>query len=249
MFQSYEQIFSKRADAYQKAMELYPNARDREFQLAVEAADIKTGEVICDAPAGGGYLRAYLPDDIQSYLAVETAPDFTVHCPMGENDRTVQSPLDQMDLEDNSVDVCINLAGSHHLQDKTTFFHEAARILKPGGRFVIADAQTGTSADRFLNQYVNQNNSMGHEGMFLDENTAEEISTCGFTIRTDKLINFPWSFESRDDMGVYCKLLFGIDLAIPENVVKAIDGLLGYIPGPGKVNMAWNLRYIMAIRC
>ena len=44
MFQSYEEIFSQRADAYQKAMELCPAARDREFKLAVEAADIKAGE-------------------------------------------------------------------------------------------------------------------------------------------------------------------------------------------------------------
>lgn len=73
MIQSYEQIFLKRADAYQKAMELFPNARDHGFQLAVDAAGIKSGETVCDAPAGGGYLRAYLPGDIGRYLAVETA--------------------------------------------------------------------------------------------------------------------------------------------------------------------------------
>ena len=54
MFQTYEQIFRQRADAYQKAMELYPAARDREFQLAVEFARIQPGEVVCDAPSGGG---------------------------------------------------------------------------------------------------------------------------------------------------------------------------------------------------
>ena len=79
-------------------MELFPRARDLEFQLAVDAADIKQGDTVCDAPAGGGYLRAYLPDNIGSYLAVETAPDFTGHCPMGDADRIVESPLQQIDL-------------------------------------------------------------------------------------------------------------------------------------------------------
>ena len=43
MIQAYEQIFLKRADACQKAMEFFPRARDLEFRLAVSAADIKPG--------------------------------------------------------------------------------------------------------------------------------------------------------------------------------------------------------------
>jgi len=246
MFQSYEKIFSKRADAYQKAMELYPDAREREFQLAVEYADIKTGDIVCDAPSGGGYLRSYLPDNIQRYLAVETAPDFIRHCPMSEYDQMVLSPLDNIAIENNSVDVCINLAGSHHLENKSDFFREVVRILKPGGRFVMADAETGTGVDRFLNKFVDQHNSMGHEGIFLDGQTANDITICGLKIHGDELITFPWSFESRDDMGVYCKLLFGIDIAEPETVILGIEDILGYMPGPGEVNMAWSLRFIVA---
>ena len=246
MIQTYEQIFLKRADAYQKAMELFPNARDLEFQLAVEAADIKSGQTVCDAPAGGGYLRAYLPGSIERYLAVETAPDFTGHCPMGDADRIVESPLHQIALDDDSIDVCINLAGSHHLEDKARFFSEAARILKPGGRLVLADVETGTGADRFLNQFVDQNNSMGHTGVFLTPETAAEVAACGFEVHRDEVVDFPWCFDNKDDMGLFCKLLFGIDLADKDTVMKAAEDILGLMPGPGQVNMAWSLRCIVA---
>lgn len=248
MFQSYEQIFSQRADAYQKAMELFPAARDREFQLAVEAARIRPGDVVCDAPSGGGYLRAYLPDGVLRYLAVETAPDFTGHCKLAGNDRIVHSSLARLDLDDNSVDVCINLAGSHHLEDKTAFFSEASRVLKTGGRLVLADVQAGSATDTFLNQFVHNNNSMGHEGLFLDAHTAGELLSCGFNIESDREMTLPWSFENREDMGVFCKLLFGMDLASASSVAQGVENILGCIPGPGKVNLAWPLRYIAAVK-
>ncbi len=248
MFQSYEEIFSKRADAYQKAMELYPAARDREFQLAVETAQIKAGETICDAPSGGGYLRAYLPAGVHRYLAVETAADFTGHCPMGRHDRIIRSPLDQIEIVDQSVDVCINLAGLHHLENRSDFFNEVFRMLKPGERFVIADVAENTGADRFLNQFVHNNSSMGHQCLFLNAHTAGEISACGFNIHSDEHINYPWSFEKIEDMGIYCKLLFGIDLATVETVIQGIEATLGFMAGSGNVNMAWSLRYIVAIR-
>jgi len=246
MIQTYEQIFRKRADAYQKAMELFPGARDLEFQLAVSAADIKPGHTVCDAPAGGGYLRSYLPAGIECYLAVETAPDFIGHCPMGDADRIIESPLHNIALEDDSVDVCINLAGSHHLEDKSRFFTEAARILKPGGRLVLVDAETGTGADRFLNEFVDQNNSMGHKGVFLNPQTAAGVVASGFKINRDELVEFPWCFENKHDMGLFCKLLFGIDLADKDTVLQAAEDILGFMPGPGQVNMAWSLRCIVA---
>lgn len=248
MFQSYEQIFKERADAYHKAMELYPTARDREFQLAIDAADIKAGETVCDAPAGGGYLRTYLPEDVRKYIAVEPAPDFAGHCPSDSDNQLVRSPLNSIAIESESVDVLVSLAGTHHLEDKTVFFREAARILKPRGRFVIADAETGTGTDRFLNQFVDQHNSMGHKGIFLGEQTIDEITDSGFEIRSDELVNYPWSFDRREDMGIYCKLLFGMDLADPATISQDIEDLLGLMPGTGSVNMAWCLRYIVAIR-
>lgn len=248
MFQSYEQIFSQRADAYQKAMESYPSARDREFQLAVDAARIRPGDVVCDAPSGGGYLRAYLPEGVQQYLAVDTAPDFTGHCKLGKNDRIVRSPLTRLDIEDDSVDVCINLAGSHHLENKMAFFREAARVLKTGGRLILADVQAGSATDAFLNQFVHENNSMGHEGLFLDTGTAGEMTACGFTIQFDRLMTLPWSFDNREDMGIFCKMLFGMDLASPESVAQGVEDILGCIAGPGIVNLAWPLRYITAVK-
>ena len=111
---------------------------------------------------------------------------------------------------------------------------------------MLADVETGTSTDRFLNQFVDTHSSMGHKGEFLDAQTTDDITSSGFDIVSDRLIDFAWSFDSHEAMGVYCKLLFGIDLAAPEAVIQGIEDTVGLISGPARVNMPWSLRFIVA---
>jgi len=75
MFDSYAEIFSRRAAEYHLAMTRYPEARDAEFLAVVEPLRGRDPGLVCDIPAGGGYLAAYLPDGMR-YLGVEPAKDF-----------------------------------------------------------------------------------------------------------------------------------------------------------------------------
>jgi ubiquinone/menaquinone biosynthesis C-methylase UbiE len=45
-------------------------------------------------------------------------------------------------VEDNSVDFLINIESAFHYPEKTAFFEQAYRVLKPGGSFLIADILT-----------------------------------------------------------------------------------------------------------
>ncbi len=248
VFETYEKIFAKRADAYHAAMERYPHARAREFELVVEHADLSDGQTVCDAPAGGGYLRPYIRNADIRYVAIDCANYFFDRCPAdGKNERHYGT-LTAIPLPDASVDRVINLAGIHHEPCKLDVFREYCRILKPGGLFVLADAEEGSPADAFLNIFVDQSNSMGHKGEFLNAESREEMGRAGFDIRQDRQITYPWSFESEQAMAAFCKSLFGLDLASESAVVEGIGQYLGSCQGPGKVNLAWALSYITCIR-
>lgn len=124
-----------------------------------------------------------------------------------------------MPLEDQSVDTILCCAAIHHVadEDRKKFRQEAVRVLKKGGKLVIADVEQGTPMDPFLNEFVHNNNSLGHVGMFIDTNFAQGA----LNIVKNQYQNFTWEFSSNlEESMVYMKLLFGIDKASIKEVAK-----------------------------
>jgi arsenite methyltransferase len=55
------------------------------------------------------------------------------------NASIVQTPLESLPLESNTVDWVISNCTINHCEDKQAVWNEVNRILKPGGRFVVSD--------------------------------------------------------------------------------------------------------------
>ena len=51
----------------------------------------------------------------------------------------IQSPLEKINLKDNSADLVISNCTINHSADKQAVWNEIFRILKKGGRFVVSD--------------------------------------------------------------------------------------------------------------
>ncbi len=244
----YQTIFNLRGNSYHQAMAEYPEARDEEFFNIIRLADLQQGQTVCDAPSGGGYLQRYLPCETFEVIALETSKAFHQHCKANGKCHAILTELDNIDLPDASADCVISLAGLHHLPDRPAFFRETYRILKSGGSCCVADVTTNNQVAEFLNGFVDQFNSMGHQGNFFDSDAPTELESTGFRVVDHYLKSYHWNFQNVEDMCRYVTLLFGLDLAKPEDVLKGIERHLGFQIVNGVCQMNWALLFMKGIK-
>jgi SAM-dependent methyltransferase len=97
-------------------------------------------EVSCGRGGGARFVsHAFAP---RSYVGVDLSPENLRLA----NERAAQPGLsftlgsaEKLALPDESVDVVINIEASHLYDDRTRFFAEVMRVLKPGGYFCYTD--------------------------------------------------------------------------------------------------------------
>ncbi|HEY7534609.1 MAG TPA: class I SAM-dependent methyltransferase [Thermodesulfobacteriota bacterium] len=247
MFDPYEEIFEKRGYLYHKAMTLYPQARREEFYNIIKMAQVRPGNIVCDIPSGGGYFKNFISTRVE-IISIETSRTFAKLCKANTGMDVLLTNLDNLPIKNSTVDRVISLAGLHHIEDKQSFYLESYRIIKSGGILCIADAWQGSMVSMFLDVFVNENNSMGHRGTYLDENTKYELEKCGFNVSHSSSTKYYWRFKSLYDMVNYFQLLFGIDKASYEEILYGITQYLGYSQIKKEYCLNWELTFYRAVK-
>jgi SAM-dependent methyltransferase len=107
-------------------------------ETPLEARDVL--EVSCGRGGGANFVtRTFKP---RRYLGVDLSQENVRLA----NDRAARAGLtftignaERLELADASFDVVINIEASHLYDDRTRFFAEVLRVLKPGGHFCYTD--------------------------------------------------------------------------------------------------------------
>ena len=142
----------------------------------------------------------------------------------------------------------MSVAGVHHLDDKRPLFRDLHRVLRPGGRFVLADVHAGSRVARFLDEYVGSHNSTGHEGRYLDERSSGDLQSSGFEVVTTRRVNYCWWFAGRQEMGAFCRLLFDMQGVQDNEVADEIEEYLGLSARDGQLGLNWELLLVLCRR-
>ena len=243
---TYGETFTARGGAYERAMATCPDARDQEFRTLVGHVQPQPGEVIVDTPSGGGYLRRHLPDFVQ-YLGIDEAPDFQRACAtrVQTHDRVLAASGSDLPLPDAACDAACSLAGMHHVPQRAAHYAEVFRILRPGGRLVLADVEVGSAPALFLNGFVDAHLSQGHCGHFFTEQETDVLDDAGFTAVRTWLETYVWVFSDEAEATAFCLALFGLDHPeAAQRLPEVLRGDLGlHAAADGSWHLPWGLRY------
>ena len=128
-------------------------------------ADLEPGETVLDLGSGGGHDvllsakrvgpggRAYGVDmtDEMLELARRNQRDAGV-----ANAEFLKGTIEDIPLPDDSVDVVVSNCVINLSADKTRVFDEAARVLRPGGRFAVTDIVADSDMDEATRRDMRQ---------------------------------------------------------------------------------------------
>jgi arsenite methyltransferase len=170
-------------------------------------ASIKKGEAILDLGSGAGFdcfLASRKTGESGKVIGVDITPEMVTLANKNAKKghyRNVEfrvGAIENLPIEDNSVDLVISNCVINLSQQKERVFEEAYRVTKPKGRIMISDIVLLKD----LPDYV-KNSVEGHiaclAGAVRKEHYIEAISKAGFTdIRVDKQAPFPIALMLHD---------------------------------------------------
>ena len=235
----YRDIFELRGRLYHQAMRKYPDARVKEFQSIIREASITPGMTVIDVPSGGAYLSRYLHD--VELIGLETSQTFAQLA--NEKIRNVLLfDNNRLPLKDASVDRILSIVGLHHVENKCMLFTEMRRILKPGGRIVVADVAEDSFVRDFLDDFVGRYCETGHSGWYFGADTCTELHDAGLNIIDAKRLDYLWYAPDMEQLANFCRLLFGMVKADTSMVADGIHNYLGTRGTNGCTGLNWQLQ-------
>ena len=120
-------------------------------ELVIKALKLEEGMKVADLGSGTGYFTFRLAEAV-GFSGKVYAVDIDAEMKASIDKQAVEKQMENVrsvlavehdPLIPEKVDLIFSVNAYHHLKDRTDYFRNAARYLKPGGRIVIIDFREG----------------------------------------------------------------------------------------------------------
>lgn len=144
-------------DAYVKSV---GHATGSDLQRMIEVARPQDTERMLDLATGGGHVARVFAPHVAEVVASDLTPEILTHAAASfaeqglANITTALVDAEEIPFPDASFDLVTCRIAPHHFPHPDRFVREAARVLAPGGRFVLIDStvpegESGAFYNRF----------------------------------------------------------------------------------------------------
>lgn len=154
--QAIQAQFAGSAEAYVTSA---VHANKPDLQRMVALAALRGDERVLDIATGGGHTALAFAPHVREVIASDltpamlTAAERFIAARQIGNVRFQIADAEALPFPDADFDVVTCRVAPHHFGDVGRFVREVARVLRPGGRFVLDD--TIAPADPALDQFIN----------------------------------------------------------------------------------------------
>lgn len=228
-----------RAEIYVYAMRRSPHARDSE--LANLELNLLDPHRILELGSGEGYLTKYLSSKFSNseIYAVDASRFMLSQISSLQNVTNLRQDGICLPSDVGLVDLVITLANFHHIKRKEQFFSDASKVLSKNGYLIIADVSDQTPVQRFFDDVVREYCITGHNLLFTDQEEIRKLSeSFGMKVEKSEIRETPWEFGSEEEMLIFVKHLFGLDISyrqLKEKVNQHFSVVSNVLP--------WQLGY------
>jgi ubiquinone/menaquinone biosynthesis C-methylase UbiE len=181
-----QQQFGKTAEAYVRSA---THANQPDLREMVQRAALRGDERVLDIATGGGHTALAFAPHVAEVVATDLTPamlDAAQRFITGKgvaNVRFEHADAEALPFEDRSFDVVTCRVAPHHFGDVALFVREVARVLRPGGRFVLVDnvAPAEPEHDQWVNA-VEQLRDPTHVRAYTEAEWRHLCADAGFDV-------------------------------------------------------------------
>lgn len=144
-------------DAYVKSA---GHATGAGLERMVALAEPVGDEAMLDIATGGGHVARVFAPHVASVTASDLTPEILAHAATAftewglGNVTTAVADAEELPFDDASFDIVTCRIAPHHFPDPAAFVREVARVLRPGGRFLLVDSTVPDGDDGvFFNHF------------------------------------------------------------------------------------------------